>query len=152
LEYTKAQLAKVDFRKGRLEYISDIEPKIVAEPSEDRDRYRYFPDADKRNKNLDGNKLRLGDKEYGKGLSLPAPTTLQYTLNGEFKEFSAVVGVDESVPGGSQAELIVEGDGRKLFSGEIKRKDAPKQLRLNVKDVNTLTIKVVPITVLTYGH
>src|SRR6185295_11547355 len=61
LEYPKAQVAKLDFRKGRLEFISDIRPdKISVEPSEDRpDRYRYYEDVQKRNKNLDGGQLKL---------------------------------------------------------------------------------------------
>lgn len=156
LELPKAQVASLDFRKGRLEFISEIEPKIVDQPSEDReDRYRWYGRGleDKRNKNLDGHKLRLGDKDFGRGLSLPAPTTLQYSLGGEFKEFSAVIGVDETVAGGSHAKLIIEGDGRELVKPiEVKRKDAPKEIRVNVKDVNTLTIKVVPAGVLPYGH
>ena len=127
---------------------------VVDQPAEDReDRYRWYVDREKRNKNLDGHKLRLGDKDFGRGLSLPAPTTLQYSLGGEFKEFSATIGVDETVAGGSHAKLIIEGDGRELVKPiEVKRKDAPKEIRVNVKDVNTLTIKVVPAGVLPYGH
>jgi hypothetical protein len=159
LEYPKAQVAKLDFRKGRLEFLSDIRPdKIAAEPAEDRpDRYRFFEDPQKRNKNLDGGQLRLGDKKFDHGLSLPAPTTIQYQLrtgdNDEgFKEFSATIGVDETVPGGSHAKLIVKGDGRELFAGEVKRKDPPREIRLNVKDIRMLTIEVVPAGVLPYGH
>lgn len=153
LEYAKAQVAALDFRKGRLEFVSEMEPKILSEPSEDRDdRYRWFADREKRNKNLDGNPIQLGGQKYGKGMSLPAPTTLQYTLGGEFKEFSATIGVDESVPGGSHAKLIIEGDGRVLFSEEVKRKDAPKPIRINIKDVNVLTIKVDKVGVFYLGH
>jgi NPCBM/NEW2 domain len=159
LEYPKAQVARLDFRKGRLEFLSDIRPdKIAMEPAEDRpDRYRYYEDAGKRNKNLDGSQLKLGDKKFDHGLSLPAPTTIQYLLktgdnDDGFKEFSATIGVDESVPGGSHAKLIVKGDGRELFSGDVKRKDPPREIRLNIKDIRMLTIEVVPAGVLPYGH
>jgi len=154
LDYPKAEVAKLDFRKGRLEFLSDIRPeKIVLEPGEDRpDRYRFYDDAQKRNKNLDGGQLKLGDKKFDHGLALPAPTTLQYALDGEFKEFSATIGVDDGVPGGSHVRLIVKGDGRELFAGEVKRKDAPREIRLNIKDIRTLTIEVVPAGVLPYGH
>jgi hypothetical protein len=152
LDYPQAQVAKLDFRKGRLEFISDMEPKIVAEPTEDRERYRYYADADKRNKNLDGHGLQLGGQKYPKGLSLPAPTTLQYALDGEYKEFSATIGVDETVSGGSHAKLVIRADGRELFSADVKRKDAPRTIRLGIRDAKTLTIEVAPAGVLPWGH
>jgi hypothetical protein len=154
LDITRDRVARLDFSKGRLEWLSDMKPtKIEMQPSEDRpDRYVYHEDAEKRNKNLEGSELRLGGTPYKHGMSLPAPTTLLYTLNGEYKEFSAVIGVDESVPGGSEARLVVEADGQKLFDEKIKRKDAPRTIRLNVKDRRELRIKVTSVKVLPYGE
>lgn len=47
--------------------------------------------------------------------------------------------------------LTVEGDGRPLFSGEIKRNDPPVQIRRRIDGVGQLTIKVRPKGALAYG-
>ncbi len=167
LSYPREQVARLDFSKGRLEYLSDIEPVIEKpEPGADRwDRYRFFKEEEKRNKNLDGGKLKLDGKEYDKGLNLPAPTNLLYKLNGEFKEFSCVIGVDDAVPGNGQVEVVIEGDnGRKLWSARVSRKGIvvegrkPEEtkkaqpVRLNIKDVQELRIRVRSTGLLDYGN
>jgi hypothetical protein len=152
-EYRREQLLRLDFSTGRLEFLPDMEPNVLVEPPADRlDRYRWHSEADKRNRNLDGNGIQLGGAKFAKGLSLPAPTTLRYTLGGKYKQFKTVVGVDDTV-GGSQGGVIltIEGDGRPLFTGEFRRNDPPRLVPLNVKDVDRLTIAVRPTGVLAYG-
>lgn len=167
LTYPRDQVCRLDFSKGRLEYLSDIEPIVEKpEPGADRwDRYRFFKEEDKRNKNLDGGILKIDGKEYPKGLNLPAPTNLLYKLNGEFKTFSCVIGVDDAVPGNSQVEVVIEGDnGRKLWSAKVSRKGIafegrkPEEMkksetvRLNIKDVQALRIRVRSVGLLDYGN
>ena len=136
------------------------------EPSADRwDRYRFHKEEEKRNRNLDGGKLRLDGKEFDKGLNLPTPTNLLYKLNGEFKEFSFVVGVDEAVAGNSHVEVAIEGDnGRKLWSAKVSRKGVAiegrkpekqkkiETVRLNIKDLQVLHIRVRSVGLLEYGN
>lgn len=167
LAYPRDQVARLDFSKGRLEYLSDLEPIIEKpEPSADRwDRYRFHKDEEKRNKNLDGGALQLNGKKYAKGLNLPAPTSLLYKLNGEFKEFSCVVGIDDAVPGNPHVEIAIEGDnGRKLWSARVSRKGVavegrkPEEtkktetVRLNIKDLQELRVKVRSVGLLEYGN
>ena len=167
LSYPRDQVVRLDFSKGRLEYLSDIEPVIEKpEPTADRwDRYRFYKEEEKRNKNLDGGKLKLDGKEFDKGLNLPAPTNLLYKLNGEFKEFSCTVGVDDTVAGNGHVEITIEGDnGRKLWSAKVSRKGVAVEgrkpedrkkveiVRLNIKDLQVLRIRVRSVGLLEYGN
>jgi hypothetical protein len=130
-------VARLDYSNDKLAYLSDLEPlKVVQKSTLDRiDHYR-------RDKNLDDGPLRLAGQHYTKGLALHAHTELVYDLDGKFKEFKAVLGVDDMVGGDSHAVVKVEGDGRELFAGTITRKDKPRPLSLDVKGVKHLRLVV----------
>ena len=109
--------------------------------------------------------LQLDGKKFVKGLNLPAPTNLLYKLNGDFKEFSCVIGVDDTVAGNSHVEVAIEGDnGRKLWSAKVSRKGVAVEgrkpedmkktatVRLNIKDLQELRIKVRSVGLLEYGN
>ena len=128
-------LAKLDFNLGKLTYLSDIEPAKVVERSGIGLVTRYRKDT-----NLDGEPIIL-EKQHAKGLSLHAHTELDYNLAGKYKEFKALVGVDVRTGSDSQALVTIYCDGEKRFS-EIVSVKAPRNIALNVKEVNTLRIVV----------
>jgi hypothetical protein len=139
VEYaTLLLLARLDFSKGKLTYLSDLEPVKVQESSslEGLDHYR-------RDKNLDGGALKIKGEVYGKGLALHAYTELVYDIGGAYKDFKAVLGVDDQVGGDTPARVTIEGDERELFSAEVSRKDKkPVPVSVNVKNVKQLKIVV----------
>ncbi len=102
------------------------------------DRVEHY----RRDRNLDDGPIRLGGEKFGKGLALHARTELVFDLGGRFREFKAVVGVDDLVGGESQAVLRIDGDGRELFSGVVTRKDKPRPVAFEVKGVRQLRIVV----------
>lgn len=146
IDYPLAQLAKLDFSRGKLTYLSDIEkPDEVIEKSAlgGIDHYR-------RDKNLDGGPIRLLGKPYAKGLALHAYTELVYDISGEdYKEFKALMGIDDQVGGDSHVIVVIEADGQELFKGELRRQDrktipiavnivGKKKLRIIVRSANLL--------------
>ncbi len=137
------RLAKLDFSKGKLAYLSELTPtrQAVTLATEDDDLYarfvRYRKDA-----NLDNGPLRLGGKPYAKGIALHAGTQLTFAIGGEYKEFRAVLGVDDGVETESRVEVVIEGDGRELFRGQTSRKDPPRPLALDVRGVRDLRVSV----------
>jgi hypothetical protein len=137
VELPRPVVARLDFSKDKLAFLSDLEPVRVVEKSAlgRIDHYR-------RDKNLDDGPLRLGPKVYGKGLALHAYTELVYDLDGRFKEFKAILGVDETVGGDGRPVVRIDGDGRELFTGTITRKDEPRALTLDVSGVKHLRIVV----------
>lgn len=147
LDYPAALLARLDFSKGKLTFLSDLEPVKVVESSslEGIDHYR-------RDKNLDGGPLRIQGAVYGKGLALHAYTELVYDIGGQYKDFKAVLGVDDQVGGDSHCKVTIEGDDKELFAAEVTRKDKkPVEVTLNVKNVKQLKIVVRSANLLDLG-
>lgn len=132
-------IAKLDFAEGNVKYLVELDP-VVAGPDEipGEPRLTYL-----KNRTQDGARLRLDGIEYQKGLLIFPDTALTYNLGGDYREFKAMVGVDDRIPvANSNVRLTIEGDGRKLFSENISRKDKPRTVTLDVKEIKQLKISV----------
>jgi hypothetical protein len=87
--------------------------------------------------------LRMDGIDYPKGLWVPADTVLTYTIAGEYREFKATLGIlDQVGDSAAEATVTIEADGRAVFSETIRRKDKPKGVTLDVKNVKELRIVV----------
>jgi hypothetical protein len=144
-----ASIHKLDFSKGKLAYLSDIEPsKILL--SQDEERLSAF----RKDTNLDGGPLRINGISYAKGLAMLATTDLEFDLKGEYREFKAIAGFDDLV-GGIEGSVIleIEGDGKQLVKLELTRKDKKRDnaINLNIKDVQRLRIVVRSSNPLEFG-
>jgi hypothetical protein len=135
------QLCRLDFSKGKLTYLSDLEP---VEKDESSTEDLVFPF--RRDRNLFGAMLRLKGVTYARGLALHSRSVLTYDIGGDYREFRAMVGVDDAVRTESgapvRAQVIIEADGRELFKSEIRTGDEPKALALDVKGVRRLRLTV----------
>ena len=128
---SKTALARLDFNLGKLTFLSDMEPAKVVERSGIGLISRYRKDA-----NLDGEPIIL-EKQHAKGISLHAHTELDYKLDGKYKEFKALLGVDTRTGADSQAMVSIYCDGEKKFTRTVSAK-MPQPIAINVKDVTTL--------------
>jgi hypothetical protein len=151
------RLAKLDFSKGKLTYLSDLEParQLMALVAEDDDKFAQLVRF-RRDANLDNGPLRVAGASKDnstppKGLAIHAGTTLIYDIGGDYKEFRALLGVDEIVETESQVEVVIEGDGRELFRGTTSRRDPARPLTLDVKGVRELRIGVRATGLLDFG-
>jgi hypothetical protein len=72
-------------------------------------------------------------------------------LEGKYKEFKTIVGMDDMVGGDGHPEVKIEGDGRELFTGTISRKDKRRELALDVKGVKQLRIVVTSSGLFDFG-
>jgi hypothetical protein len=148
IEYPGALLARLDFSKGKLTYLSDLEPAKVTESST-----LEGTDHVKRDKNLDGGPMRINGVTYTKGLAVPATTEMIYNIGGDYKSFKAVVGFDDQVGGDSNVSILVEGDGKEIYKADLKRADKKKiDLNLDVKNVKNLRIVVKSADLLDLGY
>jgi NPCBM/NEW2 domain-containing protein len=158
IDYPRALLVRLDFSKGKLTYLSDLDPaKVVYASTEDR------PEPYRRDKNLDNGDLKLAnaDKAQGacprgtvpKGLAVHAYTALEYDLGGDYREFTTWLGVDQDVgSAGGATKVEVQGDGKELFTGTVAPADAPVHVTCNVKDVRRLRIIVSSPDLLDLGR
>jgi hypothetical protein len=145
IEYAPALVAKMDYSKGKLDYLSDMTPTKVAESCAGaegvEDSVKHF----RTNANLEDKPIRVGNMQYEKGLALHAYTEIVYDLKGEYLQFKAVVGVDDDVKGyDTPVLLVIEGDGVERVKQAFSRKDKEKAttITLNIKDVRKLRIVV----------
>jgi hypothetical protein len=139
-------VARLDYTLDKLAYLSRLEPAKVVQTSN-----FDFIDTYRRDKNLDNGSLRLYDETYAIGLALHAHTELEYDLKGDYREFHALAGIDQSVGGvGGPVVLVIEGviDGqskelyKKTFTRKESRVKSEGAINLNIKDVQKLRIIV----------
>lgn len=138
IDYPRQVVARLDFSHGKLSYLSSMQPiKVVERSNVDRvEHYRI-------NANLDGGPLQIaGYPKSDQGLAIHAYTELTYDLGGQYKELTAVLGVDSAVGGDSNVKVVITGDAKELFSATITRKDRPRPIKLPITDVRQLTITV----------
>ncbi len=133
------QLKALDLSQGKLRYLSQFEPRDV----------KYTPYFDvtweyRRDTNMDGGPLRLGNKIYARGLCLHSKTQLKYRLGGEYRRLQTVIGIDHLVAsnGYGDCRLVISGDGKSLFEADVKAKDSPRLIDLDVAGVVMLEILV----------
>lgn len=145
-------VTKLDFSRGKLVWLSDLTPSRadVTIGTEDNGNFGQFVRY-RADKNLENGPLRLDGTTYPKGLGLHAGTVLVYELGGDFGQFRAMVGVDESVQAESPVELTVTGDDRELYRGTVTRRNPARPLTLDVKGVQQLRIEVRPGGLLELG-
>ncbi len=138
IEYPLPQLARLDFSKGKLTFLSDLEPikKIESANLGGLDHYR-------RDKNLDGGTLMLAGKPFVKGLAMHAYSELVYDIGGEYKDFKAKLGMDDQVGGDGAVKVVIEGDNKEIFTAEVSRKTKEAiNVAVGVRNVKHLKITV----------
>jgi hypothetical protein len=154
IDFTNEQIARLDYSTGKLDFLSDLEPtnrEIRPNPydtGEARERWFIYKDT-----NLYNKPIRLGGASFAKGLTLLPEVELTYDLKGEYREFSATVGIDDETKGEGEVALVIEGDGKELTSvpivyrtektktGETRKPPRPvKTVTLNIKDVQKLKV------------
>jgi NPCBM/NEW2 domain len=140
-------ISKLDFSSGVLRYLSDIDPAKVDQTSDTGLVERYG-----RDRNLDNEPIRVEGIVHPKGLTVHTTATLVFDIEGEYKEFRTTLGMDETASPDSAVQIQIEGDNRELFKGVVRRKDKPRPLTLDVRNVKQLRIAVKPDGVLDLGN
>jgi hypothetical protein len=145
LDYTTKQIVRMDYSQGKLTYLSDLTPTRV-NFQDDADDSRTGKFVTDRSLKLEGKALmKLKGELYPKGLALLAPVEVEYDLGGDYREFRAMVGIDDDVGGSDRPTILkIDGDGKELLSMSVSRKDKVRAhpVNLNVKDVQKLRITV----------
>lgn len=138
IELPRASIARLDFTNDKIVYLSDMKPA--------QQTYRSLTgrnDPPRLDANLDGKgPLQVKGETFSKGLALHAHTELTYNLDGKYKKFEAVLGMDDVVGGDGQPRVRIEGDGRELFGGLVSRNEDRRNLDLDVQGVRQLRVIV----------
>ncbi len=146
LRRSPARIVRLDFSRGKVQYLSELTPEAVnwtpyfgsaGATSVQRQFFRHRTD-----RGLRAPSLRLGGKSYDRGLALHSRTELVYRLDGRWRLFKALAGIDDLVQGKGNVRLVLRGDDRVLWESTVTGEDDPRQLVLDVSGVKRLTILV----------
>lgn len=129
----------------RLQFLSDLEPSDLRQQPIVAPR-RFW----QRDRNVTGAPLSLDGRRYEKGLGVASGTELTFAI-GQHDLFAATIGVDDQTGGRGKCIFAVLADGRLLCEHEMKRGTAPRELRLDVRGKQQLTLRVLPADDLDLG-
>ena len=153
ITYPSEKVARLDYSKGKLEFLSRMAPLSVKESSTEGKVVNY-----RRDENFDGDKkIKLAGVDHNQGLCLHSTCELEYDLDGEYRELQAVVGIDEieeEVTADDGAVVLkILGDGKELYSQKFTRsdKERARPLAVNVQKVQKLKIIVTSDDLLDLG-
>lgn len=90
----------------------------------------------------DSGPLRLGGRDYARGLSMRSRSELTFLLPEPFVKFTATAGIDDRYRPDGQVRLVIRGDDRVLFDQVITGQDDPTSISLDLTGVVRLKILV----------
>ncbi|CAN5275827.1 hypothetical protein BH10PLA2_BH10PLA2_15030 [soil metagenome] len=138
VDLPRATLVRLDFTNDKIVYLSDMKPTSMSYKS-----LTGRNDPPRMDTNLDGKgPLQIKGEVFSKGLAVHANTELNYNLDGKYKKFEAVLGMDDVVGGDGQPRVRIEADGKELFGQVVSRKDERRNLELDVRGVRQLRVTV----------
>lgn len=140
-----AGVAHLDYGQGNIAYLSDLPAKVESPelPPDEANKVLNVRLAYLADKAPTNEPLKLDNVVYQKGLWVTSDTVLTYNLGGDYREFKTVVGIhDQFGNTATEVRVTIEADGRPLFAEAVKRKDKPRPLALDVKNVKQLRILV----------
>ena len=94
---------------------------------------------------VQGQTLKIGDREFVRGLGTHANSRIVYDLGGHCTRFEAWVGVDAEMQGYTNSTVVFQvfGDDRKLFDSDVMRLATPaKPVDVDVRGVKELALVV----------
>jgi len=156
MEFNADQIAQLDYTRGRLDYLSVMlldkeKTKTTTTPSpfEKVDKWYVFADN-----SLNMTPIKVGGTSFRQGLTLLPDVELEYQLGGSYRQFEAVIGIDDETKAEGEGTLEIEADNKVIESipivyktekgknGEPTKPARPfKKVSLNIKDVNVFKIR-----------
>lgn len=138
-----AGVAKLDYSQGNVAYLSDLTPLVQAPELPEGEANTNIAVPYIADKTPTNEPLRLDNVVYHKGLWIAADTVLTYTLNGDYRELKATIGIhDQFGTNATEAKVTIEADGKPLFSELVKRTDKAKGVTLDINNVQQIRILV----------
>ena len=144
VESTKVELparhiASIRLQPPNLVYASDLTPKSsVVQPV-------LAPARDwQRDLNITGNPLRLGSRTFEKGVGMAGGTQITFENPGNFKTFTALVGIDSERGDRGDCEAVVTGGGKELARHRLRGNAAAVAINVDVSSAPEIVLTVEP--------
>jgi hypothetical protein len=140
------QIARLNFSSGNTVWLSDLDPESV--------QWRPYVDSPtpqpllvklfqpRKDRGFSGEPLVVGGSTYSRGLAIRSRTELVYRLTEAFRQFHAVVGIDDHVRDAGNVDVTLTGDDRALWTKTVTGRDAPVTVDVDITGVKRLKILV----------
>ena len=96
----------------------------------------------RRNRTVDGNPLRIGGREFDRGLCLIPYHRISYKVPPGFTHFHAFLGIADETGGAGAAPVRILADERELFRGLLRGGEKAREIRLPLQGAASLTLEV----------
>lgn len=140
------QVAGIDFTLGRVKSLADL-PMEAAQFAKSVILTPTVFEVRKNHTSL-GQPLRIGDRDYSRGLWMHSGVAATFRLGREYRQLTGVLGIDANSPElpriGPKVKVVISGDGKVLFESEVVWNDEPRKLDVSVEGVRDLEIRVEP--------
>jgi len=138
------EVATLDFTLGKVKSLADLpmtQAQFAKSPLLTSAAFTV-----RKNRNSLGKTLRIGTREFPRGLWMHSGTVATFRLGREYRRLTATLGLDSNsteLPRiAPRVKVVISGDGKPLDSREIAWNDAPFPLELDVSGIRELEIRV----------
>jgi hypothetical protein len=140
LEVPVSEVSALEPRLGRVVYLSDLEPKSYTFTPYLGVSWPLVKDAA-----VTGGPIRLKGATHDKGLGMHSQCRARFALDGNYRWFESLIGLDERSGRRGRARIHVLVDGKEQdlgWSKDLTAADSPLSLRINVHKARELTLEV----------
>ncbi len=132
-------VTRIDFRSSRVAYLSDLKPVFQEHTPLVTSPLPPLPDQ-----NVLRQPLKLGSTTYEKGWGTHAQARLDFDTGEGYDLLLGMIGHDPFTRGRGDCVIVVQGDGRELFSSRLRGSDPPLELRVVISNVKKVSLQVEP--------
>jgi hypothetical protein len=139
LDLPLGSIESLRFLGGCATYLSDLVPA----------EYKFEPFLDlqwplRNDRNVSGGFLTLRGVEYAKGLGVHSRSSVAYRVDGKFRWFHAVLGIDDETEGKGSVVFEVLADGKRIYKSDVLTGSNPPVAleRLDIAGTKLLTLRV----------
>ncbi len=148
IEIPLSLVSSINFGGGRLRFLADLPFDSSESKAPDaKSSIPWFVSKNSPAGSGGNGVLRIGQKEFKRGLWLHSGAVLRYRLNREYTRLRATAGfelthVTRMPRFNPKVTLVVMGDGKELFKQEFVWNDPPQVLDLDLTDVRDLSVRI----------
>jgi len=142
------QLQSLDFGGGRVRFLTDlVYDASESAPPDPKEPVLWYISKNAPAGSGGRGVLRIGQKEYRRGLWLHSGTVLRYRLNREYTRLRTTAGfelthVTRMPRFDPKVRLVIQGDGKELYRNDFGWNDPPVPLDLDLTEIRDLSIRV----------
>jgi hypothetical protein len=139
-----SEVVSLDFTLGKIKALADLpmtQSQFANSPLLTSASFEV-----RKNRNSLGKTLRIGNREFARGLWMHSGASATFRLGREYRRMTATLGIDSNsteLPRiAPKVKVVFSGDGKTIESREIAWDDEPKAIELDVSGVRELEVRV----------